>query len=286
MNATLDFDELAQLAPRLGTADVPCQLCAAQHSPRGARRRVLRIWRDEAFARYHCARCGARGWARRDDREVSRPAPAKLAQIRRDAAEQSRRKAIARFIWAQRRSIEGTAAETYLRQARGYRGPIPATIAYLPQRGEHCHAMVAAFARATERDEPRVLAIADHAVRGLHITKLSPDGSAKANVEPNKIMIGPSAGFPIIVAAPNDLLGLAICEGIEDALSVHEASGLGAWAAGSAGRMPALANVVPTYVECVTICAHADPAGQTGAIKLADALRARGIEVVLHGVTS
>ena len=42
---------------------------------------------------------------------------------------------------------------------------------------------------------------------------------------------------------------LAITEGIEDRLTVHEATGLGAWAAGSASRMPALAYVLPGYIE-------------------------------------
>ena len=47
-------------------------------------------------------------------------------------------------------------------------------------------------------------------------------------------MIGRSSGSPIVLAPANDLLGLVISEGIEDALSLHEASGCGAWAAGSA----------------------------------------------------
>ena len=46
----------------------------------------------------------------------------------------------------------------------------------------------------------------------------------------------------------NDIGGLLIAEGIENALACH-ASGLGLWAAGSAGRLPALADKVPDYVE-------------------------------------
>ena len=67
-------------------------------------------------------------------------------------------------------------------------------------------------------------------------------------------------------------------------MSAHEATGLGAWAAGSAGRMAALADKIPNFIECVTICAHPDPAGQKGALDLAAALEARGVEVILHGV--
>jgi hypothetical protein len=42
---------------------------------------------------------------------------------------------------------------------------------------------------------------------------------------------------PIVLAPPNDLLGSSITEGIEDALTMHEATGLGTWAAGSAARL-------------------------------------------------
>jgi Toprim domain len=81
-----------------------------------------------------------------------------------------------------------------------------------------------------------------------------------------------------------DLLGLAITEGIEDALSAHEATGLGAWAAGAAGFMPVLAAAVPSYIEAVTVYAHEDKAGQAGAHELAEALDHRGIEIRLEGL--
>jgi hypothetical protein len=107
---------------------------------------------------------------------------------------------------------------------------------------------------------------------------LKADGSGKAEVEPNKRMIGGNLGMPIILAPPNDLAGLAICEGIEDGLTVHQATGLGVWAAASAGHMPALADVIPTYVKSIRIYAHeGDPkdAGRKGALALAEGLRLR-----------
>ena len=55
-------------------------------------------------------------------------------------------------------------------------------------------------------------------------------------------MIGACKGMPIVVAPPNDGLALSICEGIETALTAHQVWGVGAWAAGSAGFMPALAH--------------------------------------------
>ena len=78
-----------------------------------------------------------------------------------------------------------------------------------------------------------------------------------------------------MLAPPNDLLGLAITEGIEDALSVYEATGLGTWVAGSAGMMPALADTVPDYITCVSIFVDANDAGRKHSRELAAKLRKR-----------
>jgi len=94
-------------------------------------------------------------------------------------------------------------------------------------------------------------------------------------------MVGHSIGSPIVLAPMNGMLGLAITEGIEDALSVHQATGLGAWAAGAASRMPALADTVPDYTSCVSIVADDDDTGRENSEKLAEALVARGIHVEL-----
>lgn len=188
----------------------------------------------------------------------------------------------ARWLWGQQRSIGGTIAETYLREARRYTGPLPPTLAFLPPWREHHPAMIAAFALV---DEPAPGELGKpHDVESVHLTLLKSDGSGKADTKPNKLTIGSPLGRPIILAPPNDLLGLAICEGIEDALTVHQATGLGAWAAGSAGFMPRLADVVPSYIEAVTIYAHADKSGEDGARKLTAALTKRGIETVMEGL--
>jgi Toprim domain-containing protein len=148
---------------------------------------------------------------------------------------------------------------------------------FLPASGEHPPSMIAAFGLADER-ESGVLTIDDRAVRGVHVTRLRPDGSARIS----KATIGRgSTGSPIVLAPPNDLLGLAITEGNEDGLSIHAATGLGVWVAGSAGRMPPLAAEVPSWIEVVNVFGHDDPAGRHGAIELAVALRARGFEVLL-----
>src|ERR1700724_3625733 len=134
-------------------------------------------------------------------------------------------------------------------------GPIPPTLGYLPANGKHPPAMMAAFGFC-EEPEPGVIVPAA-VVTGIHLTRLAPDGR-KAPIDAVKIMLGPIAGKPIVLAPVNDGLGLAVTEGIEDGLSVFEETGLGVWAAGSDGNMPKIAGALPPYVECATIFAHRD----------------------------
>ena len=172
----------------------------------------------------------------------------------------------AAWLWSQREPITAdTPAGKYLRK-RGYSGHIPATLGFLPASRKHPPAMIAAFGLALEI-EPGLIT-APKVVTGVHITKLTAAGD-KAAVDPVKITIGSCMGQPIVLAPPNDLLGLAIVEGIEDGLSVLAATGLGVWVAGSANRMPALAPVIPDWIDCVTIYQHPDKAGQDGAQVLA-----------------
>jgi putative DNA primase/helicase len=185
-----------------------------------------------------------------------------------------------RRLWVIRRRLLGSsAAEAYLFMRDICLERWPPTLAYLPACGEHAHGLIAAIGLATE-PEPGVLAIADDAVMAVHITKLAPNGLAKLNVngQPNKITIGRPLGHPIVLAPIGDGLSLVIAEGIEDALSAHLATGLGAWAAGSAKLLPALGEIVPGWIDHVSILGHRDPAGIKGADQLAARLEARGIK--------
>ena len=172
------------------------------------------------------------------------------------------------WLWRQRRRIaEDSPAWRYLRQARRYGGPIPAALGFLP-RG----ASIRRFDRGVrhrQRTGAWRAAIADADVRAVQLIKLKPDGSGKANVEPNKITVGREAlGVPIVCAPVNDLLGLAITEGIEDAIrsTRRRASAVGER---GATRMPALADAVPSYVECITILGDDDGAGRRDATESA-----------------
>jgi hypothetical protein len=278
----LTYYMASQLAgDRLGVADVPCPSCGPDRRSRGnQRRKVLRLWRvSPTFLTYRCARCDLHGYAREDG--ASAPDPAALALARehaqRFAAESAQAKRHqAQWLWGRRRPIAGTPAELYLREVRRYSGPIPATIGFLPARGDFVPAMISAFGMSTEI-EPGVIAISPDAIQGVHLTRLASDGSGKAGTDTDKIMLGAPRGSPIALAVVNDLLGLAITEGIEDALSVHEGTGLGVWAAGSASFMPALADAVPAYIDCVTIIADPDPGGRRFASELEARLTRRRI---------
>jgi hypothetical protein len=183
----------------------------------------------------------------------------------------------AALLWDASHPLTGTPAERYLRAARGIIGPLPTTLRFLPSHGNHHPALIAAFG-VPEEIMPGVVRPALHPdTASVHLTLLSDSGRSKAACKRNKIMVGRPLGRPIVIAPPTDLLGLAITEGIEDGLSVHEATGLGVWVAGSAPMMPKIAGAVPNYVDCVTICADADETGQRNAVALWRRLAARGI---------
>ena len=281
MSIVFSFEQLAILAPSLGVFDVPCPLCSALHNPR---RRVLRIWREEEhFIGFACARCGEKGWAR-SGYKSAHLLPERSAEIRREVAERqaaeqarSRRKALA--LWAMSLPISSRAPPfVYLREVRSYHSSIPAILRYLPPRKpEHHHTMIAAFGMADE-PEPGAYSIANRRVGAVHLTFLRPDGSGKGDVDQPKITVGRGAvGLPICLCPPNDLLGLVITEGIEDALSMREATGVGAWAAGCASRLPDLAEHVPAWFDCVTVIADADSEGERYGPQLRDKLLDRGI---------
>jgi hypothetical protein len=280
-----DLSAIDQLTGgRLGTHDVPCPLCGPYKSAKGQRRKVMRVWcPEDGFATYHCERCGESGYVH--DRHAPEPNPVRLAKARAEAAERDRvhkaeRLTKARWLWSRRKPITGTIAERYLRDTRGITCPLPATLGFLPAHDKYPPAMIAAFGLAHET-EPGIVAIADAAVRGVHLTRLIPAGSDRERGERAKIMIGNSIGSPLVLAAPGDMAGLAITEGLEDALTMHDATGLGAWAAGSASRLPALAEAVPDFVECVTVVVDDDPDGRRHSGTLADRMQARGVEVRL-----
>jgi hypothetical protein len=283
-DAAFTFDDLRALTNgRLGVRDAACPMCGPdRHAPANRTRRVLRIWLvSDHFATFNCMRCLAKGEAH--DGSGIRVDRAALQHARQEAAARDReavgaRLQTARSLWRMRGPLKGSPAERYLRAVRRLDGRLPPTLGYLPTRGEYPAALIAAYGLPDE-PEPGVLAIHDNAVQGIQLTRLLQDGQ-KAPGDA-KITIGRCLGSPIVVAPLNDLLGLVIAEGVEDALSLAESTGCGAWAAAGAYRLPALADTVPNYADFTTIACDDDPAGRKGTEALLARLRLRGLRAAM-----
>jgi putative DNA primase/helicase len=183
-------------------------------------------------------------------------------------------------LWRKAVPIDCTPAEHYLR-ARGFAPPHPATLRYLPALDDHPHAMLAALGLPDE-PEPGFLRIPDAAVRAVHLTRLDATRMRRFKTEDARIVVGRTGlGFPVALTPIGDGLGLLITEGIENALSLGSSLGLGAWAACSHTRMPALAENVPAYVDAVTVVADPEVAARASASTPAQKLERRGSLVSL-----
>jgi putative DNA primase/helicase len=97
----------------------------------------------------------------------------------------------------------------------------------------------------------------DGRIVAVHRTFLRQDGSGKANLDPDKMTLGPCKGAAVPLAPTGSLL--AVAEGVETALSFMRATMVPTWAALSAGGMRSL--VLPENVLEVVIAADPDPVG-------------------------
>ncbi|MCA3370922.1 MAG: toprim domain-containing protein [Roseomonas sp.] len=173
---------------------------------------------------------------------------------------------LARRLWAEAMPARGTLAEKYL-ASRGLTLEDAAPLRFHPRawRNKDCGppgpAMLALMTCA-ETGEPV----------GTHCTYLAPDGSAKAEGERVKVMLGRSG---VIRLAPLEGPALGIAEGIETALAVMQRAGWRpVWAAtcaGAVGRFP----IVPG-AESLAIFADADPPGMAAARQAAQRWRNAG----------
>lgn len=185
---------------------------------------------------------------------------------------------VAARLWAWAVPIGGTLGERYFREVRSITCALPPTMRFLAARGAYPATIVTAFAVPSE-PEPETMSMDGIAVTAIHLTRLAPDGTKL-----EKRMLGSPAGLPLVVAPWTETgRGLVLAEGLEDALSGHEATGLAAWAGGSAGHMQKLGPAVPSWCESVTILQHDDDAGRRATRSLAGELRQRGVEVLVMG---
>lgn len=192
-------------------------------------------------------------------------------RLRRDVIEPDRQKLAnikyAREICTASSPAAGTHVETYLR-SRAITVSIPDTIRF--HNGlEHTTGIVL----------PVMVALVTSGTNGtpqaIHRTFLSPDGTAKAAVEPNKMMLGPCAGGAVRLGPITT--SLLAGEGIETCLSAMQATGLSAWAALSTSGLTRLE--LPKTVRDVIVLADGDEPGELAASSAAQRWRKEGRRV-------
>jgi putative DNA primase/helicase len=165
----------------------------------------------------------------------------------------SRRTAAALAVWESAIAAEGTPVATYL-GLRGLHLPVPDVLRFhiglKHPSGGVWPAMVALVTNGTDATPVAV-----------HRTFLACDGSRKAPVDPQKMMLGPCRGGVVRLAEPGDVL--MVGEGIETCLAAMEATGHAAWAALSTSGLRSLD--LPTSVRDVIVLADGDEAGEAAA---------------------
>jgi putative DNA primase/helicase len=156
-------------------------------------------------------------------------------------------------VWCEAKPGNGTLVEVYLR-SRGLRVSSPRTVrlhAQLRHRNGSAWPAMVGLVVLGEAAAPI----------GVHRTWLSRDGTAKAPIQPNKMMLGPCRGGAVRLAPPSE--PLMIGEGIETCFAAMQATGHAAWAALSTSGMRAL--VLPASVRDVILLADGDPPGEAAA---------------------
>jgi putative DNA primase/helicase len=101
----------------------------------------------------------------------------------------------------------------------------------------------------------------DDAPLGIHRTFLARDGSGKAPVVPQKMMLGPCRGGAVRLGRGGDVL--LVGEGIETCLAAMQATGYPAWAALSTSGLRTLD--LPDDVRDVIVLADGDKPGEAAA---------------------
>jgi hypothetical protein len=156
-------------------------------------------------------------------------------------------------IWQSGRLAKGTAAEIYLR-SRGLHLPVLQTIRFCARlkhpSGSFWPAMVSL-----------VTCGIDDVPLAIHRTFLARDGSGKAPLDPQKMMLGPCRSGAVRLAPAGDVL--MVGEGIETCLAAMEATGHPAWAALSTSGLRTLD--LPRDVRDVIVLADGDDAGEATA---------------------
>lgn len=185
--------------------------------------------------------------------EISAPSIAPPTDDRADDHERIER---ARAIWKASRPIAGTLAEKYLR-SRGIRIPLPSSLRFHgrlkdPHSSRFFPAMVAGVCVWPSRS-----------VVAVHRTFLKEDGTDKAAIMSPKCMLGPVKGGAVRLGTAEPLM--AVCEGIESALSFLQSTSIPVWACLSTTGLRGVALPDLPQAAEVVIGADNDPPGLAAA---------------------
>lgn len=256
-----------------GYGSAPCPVCQPEQR-KGQNALTLKDGRDRLLAHCKKSHCGFRdilAAAGVSPGQYRAPDPTFLAKCEADerAAREKRAKQAA-TLWNEAQPIADTLAANYLRN-RAITCPLPQTLRFHPE----------AWHGPTAKRYPAMVALVEGGGGfAVHRTYLLPDGSGKAAIAPDKMMLGAVAGGAVrLTDGPG---GIVVAEGIETAFSL--ACGLlrgpaRIWAALSTSGMQSLR--LPPSPERLTIAPDGDPAGKSAAHALAERATALGLQVSL-----
>jgi putative DNA primase/helicase len=177
------------------------------------------------------------------------------------------RKQHALAIWNGAKPVSETLVPRYLR-GRGIHVPLPPSIRGIEKlhhtpTGQYYPGMIGAVTIWPSRE-----------VVGVHRTYIAPDGSTKASIKQEKMMLGKCGGGAVRLAPAGEQL--AITEGIETGLSIIQALNIPTWAALSTGGIRSLKLPPADVTKRIVICADNDPAGISVANFAAETWRQNG----------
>ncbi|MGH6893812.1 MAG: DUF7146 domain-containing protein [Dongiaceae bacterium] len=156
-------------------------------------------------------------------------------------------------LWQATQPADGTPVETYLRSRGLAVSPLPTIRFHAGLKhpsGDVWPAMVALITRG-----------ADDAPLAIHRTYLAHDGSGKAPVDPQRMMLGPCRGGAVRLAARESTL--MVGEGLESCLAAAQATGNSAWAALSTSGLRSLD--LPLTANDLIVLADGDDPGEAAA---------------------
>jgi DNA primase len=169
-------------------------------------------------------------------------------------------------IWEAAQAATGTPAEAYLR-LRAITMPLPPTIRFT--RLHYCK---------SGPQYPVLVALIQNVAGepiGIQRTYLDPVGIGKAAVAKPKLSLGGIRGGAIRIGDAVDTV--AICEGLEDGLTLTQALGQPTWATAGTSNLAALE--LPETVRNLVIGADNDAPGRKAAQECGEAFAAKGYSV-------